>query len=211
MTLQSKILGKGVNPKTGRVYLALHEIEVETRGHRHPYFMVTRGEEIVPHAQKKPDAVIIVGIIHDDKDPLEPRLVVTSEYRAPLFAREIGFPAGLIDPADYAGGTDIHVAAKNAAVREFKEETGLELTVKSYSPPDLYSSAGMTNESVIIVMGTATGTPTNKHNEGTEDIETLLLTQGEISKMLNNPGDKLAYSKVTWPLMWAFSKTGLVL
>lgn len=37
------------------------------------------------------------------------------------------FPGGRIDPADYAGGDDIELAARNAAVRETMEEASLPI------------------------------------------------------------------------------------
>jgi 8-oxo-dGTP pyrophosphatase MutT (NUDIX family) len=39
------------------------------------------------------------------------------------------FPGGRVDAADYAGGDDVVAAARRAAVREAREEAGLELRV----------------------------------------------------------------------------------
>jgi 8-oxo-dGTP pyrophosphatase MutT (NUDIX family) len=38
------------------------------------------------------------------------------------------FPGGAIDDSDFAGGDDLLVAAKNAAVRETREEAGLDIS-----------------------------------------------------------------------------------
>jgi ADP-ribose pyrophosphatase len=205
-TLGSKVIGRAQieTPRGPKVLLALHELTVEDGGKQRPYFMVTRGEKIVPPAEKKPDAVIVIGIIDDGK---ERRLVLTNEYRTPIGGREISFPAGLIDPDDFAKANgDVKAAAMLAAKREFMEETGLQFTPTEVSPPNLYSSAGMTNEAVSIVFGTATGTPTNVHCEPGEDIETILATKAEMLTIMADPAR--VFSKVCWPFLWGFSKHG---
>lgn len=42
------------------------------------------------------------------------------------------FPGGRIDEADYGGSEDVNLAARNAAVRETEEETGLKLDGDSF-------------------------------------------------------------------------------
>jgi ADP-ribose pyrophosphatase len=203
-TVNSKTLHKATNKDGTRTFLALHELTVEQAGKQRPYYMVTRGEIIVPHDTKRPDAVIIVGIRYT---PAGPQLVVTSEYRIPIGTREISFPAGLIDPADYEGTTSVQQAAVKAAEREFLEETGLLLTEAEVSAQNLYASAGMTNESSIIVIGKATGEPTTENAEETEDIQVMLLSQDDIGRLLSCRD--MAFSKVVWPFLWAFNKFGL--
>lgn len=65
------------------------------------------------------------------------------QYRPPLDAYTVEWPAGLID-----GGED----AETAAVREFREETGYEVSkVLSVSPPQA-ADPGMTNANMQLVM-----------------------------------------------------------
>lgn len=65
------------------------------------------------------------------------------QYRPPLDAYTVEWPAGLID-----GGED----AETAAVREFHEETGYEVSkVLSVSPPQA-ADPGMTNANMQLVM-----------------------------------------------------------
>jgi ADP-ribose pyrophosphatase len=137
----------------------------------------------------------------------ERRLVVTSEFRVPINCREVSFPAGLIDPEDYTDEASVCTAARRASVREMKEETGLDFTPTAVSPENLYSSAGMTNESVIIVFGVAQGTPSDEGNEACEDIATSLLTFAEMVEMMDNRKD-VVYSKTAWPFLWAFKFSG---
>jgi 8-oxo-dGTP pyrophosphatase MutT (NUDIX family) len=202
--LRKKCLAKGGNER--RTFLSLHELTVETNGKEYPYYMVARGPEVTDPALKQPEAVVIVGVY--EKAGEEKRLVVTSEFRPPIGRREVSFPAGMIDPQDMENGHhDIFAAAKKAAIREFREETGLIFEPKDVSPRHLFTSAGMTDECSIIVFGTASGDVDLSHLEELEDIEVLLLNRKEITKIVCD--DKLAFSKVAWPLLWAYSKMGL--
>jgi ADP-ribose pyrophosphatase len=202
--LRSKVLGEG---RAGdKTFLALHEIVYEHKGKTRPYFMVTRGREIVPPASKKPDAVVIVAFV--DAPNEERRLVVIDEFRPPIQGRDLSFPAGLIDAEDWVDSPTAYDAAVKAAVREMKQETGLDFVTHNVSHPNLYSSAGMTNESVIVVMGRATGVPTDIHAEPSEDIKTRLMTLAEVRMLIDNPDETQAVSKVAWPFLWAFSKMG---
>jgi len=190
----------------GRCFLSLHTMTYENKnGEKRPYFMCARGEAPTPPDQKTPDAVVVVGIHTDD----EPKLILTREFRVPLGRKEIGFPAGLIDEKDFAAANgDPQEAAKAAAVREFREETGLTFDpIGDVSPINLYSSAGMTDESVCIVMGHASGTPSTEFQEASEDIEIIPVTFDELRAMMENDKD-VAYGKVAWPFLWAFKAIG---
>lgn len=202
--LGTKQIAKGASG--GRTFLSLHERTVRTdSGSEFGYFFVVRGDDVPSPEDKKPEAVIVVAVV--DAPGEERRLVLTSEFRVPINCREVGFPAGLIDPEDYADGTSICTAARKAAVREMKEETGLDFTPTAVSPENLYSSAGMTNESVIIVFGVAQGIPSNEGNEVHEDIVTTLFTFAEMVEMMDNRKD-VTYGKTTWPFLWAFKFSG---
>lgn len=181
-----------------RVFLSMHECVYTHEGKEGKYFFVTRGDTVVPHHEKRPDAVVIVATCGD-------LLVMTSEFRIPLGVRELGFPAGLIDAHDYANGATVQEAAERAAIREMEEETGLKLEVTDISPPNLYSSAGMTNESVTVVFGRATGTPSKAGLESAEDIDLRLISREEAAKILDKEDADLAHSKTAWPFLWAFA------
>lgn len=207
--LDTKPLFKGQSPDGKRTYLSVHERTWEKDGKCGTYFMVVRGEQIPPPEEKRPDAVICIGVHHDDEGLK--RLVLTSEFRVPLNCREVSFPAGIIDPEDFLGASSVEDAAVRAAIREFREETGLIFTASQVSPTNLYSSAGLTNESVIVVMGVAHGQPCTDDNEDGEDIRVMLLTEREIARMVESPDPSMTFSKVAWPYLWAFSKMGLML
>lgn len=68
-----------------------------------------------------------VVILRDSADGLEVLLLRRS--KAVSFAGGSWvFPGGRIDPEDYAGGDDIELAARNAAVRETMEEANLPIS-----------------------------------------------------------------------------------
>jgi ADP-ribose pyrophosphatase len=144
--------------------------------------------------------VVVVAVTKDG------RLVLTNEFRVPIGGYEISFPAGLIDEDDYKG-VNIKEAACRAAIREFKEETGMDFCPKEISPVNLYSSAGMTDESVCVVIGQASGEPNYDLQEASEDIEVMLLQKEELSEIMSD--DTKLFSKVAWPFLWAFKIWGM--
>lgn len=190
-----------------RTFLTMFEAQYTHNDRQGGYFFVSRGDKYIPLKEKKPDAVVIVAYCTDENK--ERKLVLTSEYRIPIGGREISFPAGLIEQADFDATETSREAAINAAKREFKEETGLELEVVSVSPGNLYSSGGMTNESVCIVMGKATGTPSKAGLEVSEDIDVLLWDKDDLTKAIISPQPDWYFSKVAWPFIWAFHRTGI--
>lgn len=179
-------------------YLSVHEILHNNKS----YYMVTRGNKVIPRENKKPDAIIIVATVIQNGIK---KLVVTSEYRPVLQDREISFPAGLIDKSDYKTDCPIS-AAMLAAKREFFEETGLELEITEVSPINLYSSSGITDESTMIIFGNASGEISKKHCEPTEDIETFFCSQKELVDLISNKN--ASFSKVAYPFFWSFAKFG---
>lgn len=141
------------------------------------------------------DAVLIVATIDVAG---EKKLVVTKEFRVPIWDYEYGFPAGLIDE-----GEDIEETVR----RELKEETGLELArIKHISKP-VYSSAGLTDESCHMVLVEASGQPSNEWLDGTEDIEVLLLDVEDIRDLLAS--DKKIAAKA-WGLLYGYAKSGQI-
>ena len=70
------------------------------------------------------------------------RLLLIRQYRPPADALLLEFPAGLIDEGE---------SPEAAAVRELREETGYEGTVRAVLPP-AYNSPGLTGEFVYPVL-----------------------------------------------------------
>jgi len=139
------------------------------------------------------DAVVIVATVDADGDK---KLVVTKEFRVPIWDFEYGFPAGLIDD-----GEDVETTVE----RELKEETGLELVKILHISTPVFSSAGLTDESCHMVLVEAQGQVSNKWLDKSEDIEVLLLDIKGIRELLAS--DKKIAAKA-WGLLYHYAQTG---
>jgi len=141
---------------------------------------------------KKPDAVIIVPL-HTETN----KIVITKEYRVPLGGFEYGFPAGLLDAGE---------SLQDAARRELKEETGLTITrfIKNSQP--VYSSAGMTDESVSMAFVECEGEPSHHCNTASEQIKVELISQRQASDLCQDA--HLKFDAKAWLVLCRFAETG---
>jgi len=156
------------------------------------WIMCSRNDDPLAGASRA-DAAVIVATIDTDG---EKKLVVTKEFRVPIWDFEYGFPAGLIDDSE-----DV----EKTVTRELKEETGLELVrIKHVSTP-VFSSAGLTDESCHMVLVEARGQASDKWLEESEDIEVLLLDVEGIRELLAS--DKKIAAKA-WGLLYHYAQTG---
>jgi ADP-ribose pyrophosphatase len=152
-------------------------------------------------------AVVIVAIVPGGNlwIPSNPRLVVIKEFRVPLQGYEIGLPAGLIDP-----GHNI----KETAVKELKEETGLDV-VKFIRPPTpfVFNSPGITSEAISFAFVEAKGDISGEHLENSEDITTFLYTKEQIKTLLEaaaDPGQHLMIGAKSWLIFEEFAAYGTI-
>jgi len=158
------------------------------------WIMCSRKDKPVDDAGKA-DAVVIVATIETDEGR---KLVVTKEFRVPIWDYEYGFPSGLIDD-----GEDVDKTVS----RELREETGLELVrIKHISAP-VFSSAGLTDESCHMVLAEARGEISNEWLEDSEDIEVLLLDVTGIKDLLAS-NKKIAAK--AWGLLHHYAETGKI-
>ena len=170
-------IGK-IEKQTHNRFLNFYEMEAIHRdGTVSPYYVSSRAKETselkaVTH-RNDPDGVILYGVYGEQKD----RVVLIRQYRYPLGGYCYEFPAGLVEP-----GEDM----LEAGIREMYEETGLTFLPReagSYSRP-FFTTIGMTDESCGTVYGYCTGTPTNAHQEGSEDIQVILADRNECRRIL---------------------------
>ena len=184
---------KGSNKRTAGRWLNLFDVNYVARtGEEKCWQMVTRQKEpkCVSGDYRLPDAVVIVPF-HVE----EYKMVVLREYRVPLNGYEYGFPAGLIDQDE---------SIEQATRRELMEETGL--TVRQFikiSPP-IYSSAGMTDESVSMVYVDCEGAPSNRENTASELIEILLVSPAEAQELLKDT--TLKFDAKAWLVISRFAE-----
>ncbi len=181
---------------TAQKWLNLYEITyLDPGGDEKKWQIASRKSEpkCISGAYAAPDAVVIVAYHLDRR-----QMVVTREYRVPLADYEYGLPAGLVDPGE---------TPAQAAARELREETGLTATrIVSVGPP-VYSSAGMTDESVAMVYLECDGTPSDAGNEGSEQIETFFLDPDGASDLCRLP--EIKFDAKAWLVLTAFGQTGL--
>ncbi len=142
------------------------------------YFVSRRKEEKNLKLNTKDinaEGVVIYPILKEDPQ----KIVMIRQYRYPLDDYLYELPAGLID----AGETPAQ-----SAIREMKEETGLDLTVfeqgeEAYRRP-FFMGAGFTDESCNAVFGYASGQINKDAMEDTETIQVLIVDKKEAQRIL---------------------------
>jgi len=107
------------------------------------------------------DAVVIVPLMVKNG---KLQLVLTDEWREPFGDWILGLPAGLIDEGE---------SHFESAKRELKEETGLTSLCFLHETPKLFSSEGMTDESVVTVYIACKGEISDKYLQENEKIKTF--------------------------------------
>lgn len=170
---------RGIKQETDCRFLNFYTMDVcHKDGKPSKYFMASRAKSVaglkaVNH-ENKPDGVIIYAVYGEKKD----KLVLVRQYRYPLGGYIYEFPAGLVEE-----GEDL----MEAGIREFHEETGMELSAipadEMYTLPR-FTTIGMTDESCATVYGYASGTPDCAGQEASEDIEIVLADKKEVRRIL---------------------------
>lgn len=161
---------------TDEKFLNLYKLHAENKeGKPLEYLVASRAKQVddlkaINHKEKT-DAVAMVGITEDCK------VVLIKQYRYAIGDYLYELPAGLVDD-----GEDIY----EAAIREMKEETGLDFVPMKtkFSNKAFYSSAGMTDESCSIICGEISGMMSTDKNELTEEIDVVLAGKDEIKRIL---------------------------
>ncbi len=148
-----------------------------------------------PGPDPRPDGVLVVARASLGGVP---HLVLTREYRVPLCAHELAVPAGLLDEGE---------TAEEAARREFREETGMNLTRVVHVSPALASSAGLTDETVVMVYGEAEGATSRDHQMEDENIEVRLFTLEQVQDLVRH-GTSDVISARLYPVLLAAATAG---
>ena len=186
---------KGAQKLTNSKWLNMFEVTyIDKRGRDRIWQVASRSKQpkCITGKFGLPDAVIIVPF-----HTVENKVVITREYRIPLADYEYGFPAGLIDEGE---------TIEQAARRELKEETGLDVTRVTGISPSIYSTAGMSDESVAMVYVECDGHPSTAQNAGSEVIEVELISQSQAFRLCRNP--ELKFDAKAWLVLSGFAEHG---
>ena len=134
-------------------FIKLYDMQYEEG--RHYYVASRRDKDGLPalassddYARLLPDAVSCFVVIKVRGQ--EPKLLLNWEYRYPAGQYLLSLPAGLIDEGDK--GSD--AAILKTAIRELKEETGIEISARDEVKiinPFVFSTPGMTDEGNALV------------------------------------------------------------
>lgn len=143
----------------------------------HYYFASRNKEERLP---LKTGRILQNGIvIYPIRKENPSQIVMIRQYRYPLDACLYELPAGLIDEGE---------TAREAAVREMREETGLIFEPFEHADPiyerPYFLGAGLTDETSTSVYGYASGTVSSSLMENTERIEVLFVDKEEAKRIM---------------------------
>jgi ADP-ribose pyrophosphatase len=186
---------KGGEKLTDLKWLNLFDVHyIDSHGIERQWQLATRQKhpKCMTGQYTVPDAVVIVAF-HIGRG----KIVMTREFRVPLAGFEYGFPAGLIDD-----GETVEAATR----RELYEETGLSVTKFLKISPPLYSSAGLTDEAVIMVFVECEGLPSAAANEDAEQIEVILASPSEVARMCRDTA--LKFDAKAWLVLSEFAEKG---
>lgn len=183
---------KNISKIAGGSHLNYYRLGYKNRlGHDKEYEMISRDKNIRQFEDlysREPQAVVLVVFNKDYT-----RLLLNLEFRMAVNEKVYNMPAGLIEPNE---------GIEEAARRELKEETGLDLiTVVDILNP-AYSSVGISNEKTVCVICTATGV-LGGNPEPDEEIECNWYSKEDIIHLLNDVSVKMAARTQMLCYLWA--------
>lgn len=165
-------------------------------GRRRSWVFASRGPAAkIQHGEfDRPDAVVIVPF-HVGRG----LLTVIREFRVAVGGYQYGFPAGLVDAGE---------SVAEACARELREETGLAMIQFLRQSPPIYSSSGMTDESISLAYVECDGEPTAEHNESSEDIQVAFLDPAEAGALCE--AADLKCDAKAWIVLDAYARHGVL-
>lgn len=185
-----------VEKLTHEKWLNLFSAGFEHNGHTGRWLFASRHDKPQQERTQRGDAVAIVPLLKVEGQPT--RLVLVREYRIPLGDYLIGVPAGLLEPGE---------SVEECARRELLEETGLEMVRVTYIAPPLYSSAGLTDEAVIVAFVEARQVPGQGLNlDPSEDLEVLLLDHEAVCRLCEDHSHR--FDMKTWMALYLYRQLG---
>lgn len=166
---------KSINKVHEGKFITRYDIAYETmNGNEKIYEMISRDHDIHSASElqsKEPEAVVIIMHSTDGN-----KILLNKEFRLATGQWVYNFPAGLIDE-----GED----AKQSAIRELHEETGLDILEITDTIGVSYSAVGFSNEKNVCVVGVADG----QFSESTSEVEEIKpgwYSKEEVRELLKN-------------------------
>lgn len=166
-----------IEPLNKLDYLKAFAIHYRTKsGAEKKWEMISRGDvdrlsNEIFHGHSISDGSVVFAT-----DRKKTHVVMLKEFRVGAGKYVYMLPAGLGDP---------HEEITATAIREFKEETGLDFEPIHVEPPR-YVSIGVVNEKVSVVFGYYSGIPSKCHQADNEDAEILFVDKDEAVRLLND-------------------------
>lgn len=169
-----------IRKQTNNKFLNIYEMDALTStGKPFNYYFATRNSDEnirIRTRNMDPEGVLIYAIKEDEPD----KILMVYQYRYPIDDYMYELPAGLIEKGEAAGA---------AAVREVKEETGLNLTVYEggnldFRRPYVFAQ-GFSDETGCTIYGTVSGDITDKLQEDSEDIRAFFADKDEVRRILH--------------------------
>lgn len=136
------------------------------------------------------DGVIIVGLM-DTKEGIKIPLI--KEFKELVGDYIWTFPAGQVEDNE-----DLRITA----IRELKEETGLEIVSDDiYVSKPIYTSVGITDQKTSLAVLKCKGTPSTKYLTPGEDIKIELLSLNQIKELLRSDEEIAGNTKLMLSLI----------
>jgi ADP-ribose pyrophosphatase len=156
---------------------------------KHVLVLERDGWEFVERKRGK-SAVVILAVTDDDQ------VILIEQFRRPVNARVIDFPAGLV------GDEDGHEDADETARRELEEETGY-VCAKVERLTSGPTSPGITSETVAFYRATGLSQRGPGGGVGGEEITVHRVLRGDIVSWLNQKQDEGVMLDVKiWAGLW---------
>ena len=166
---------KGIRKVNEGKFITRYDLEYETKDHKKKvYEIISRDkniDSIDTLRNNHTDGVVIIMTDEDDE-----KILLNKEYRMSVGGFVYNFPAGLIDDGE---------TPEQAARRELKEETGLNIIQIEDQLFDSYSAIGFSNETNAVIIGKAEGTfaPSTSTRE---EIYAGWYTKAEVRELLKD-------------------------
>ncbi len=173
----SKLRVVDIKPLDKPAYLKFFGIEyLDKQDNKRMWELSSRGDEKrlrgeIFEGKSYSDGVMIFATDKDKKT-----VVLLKEFRILAGKYVYVLPAGLMEDKE---------TPENAAIREFREETGMSLDVQLVQK-ERYISVGMSNEKANTVFGYYSGVPSNEFQEVNEDAEIVIADKEMVKEILKN-------------------------